>query len=131
MVSKIIYVFLFFTLILINSNSHSADIQANKFGEGFKVETPAEIYPKQLLILKGQRNVDNSSSTSADPVKKAINLKLKETGTAVEEKQSDALSFKKIEETPTGSNSMFPDKGFRGSRGPDFVGSALGLTFGQ
>jgi hypothetical protein len=109
-----------------------ADGVKNKFGQGFKIETPAEIYPEQFLNVKNHNEKDNSTKSNIDPIKNTYKLKITKDEVNINNSNSnDALSFKKIEDKPVDSNPMFPDREFRGSHNPDFVGTALGLTIGK
>lgn len=132
MLIRIMLTLLFSFLLVLTSHVVLAEGSKYKFGKGFKLKTPAEIYPEQFLNVKSHNKKDNSTVSNIDPIKNTFKLNiLKNEDKANNIKIDDTLSFKKIEETPAGSNPMFPDKEFRGSYRPDSVGTALGLTIGK
>ena len=120
-------------VLFIVSSVTFAEGQKYKFGQGFKLEKPAEIYSEKLLNVKNFEANDNSTTSTIDPIKNTLilsNLR-NETSNTTTNDNDEEIGFKKLEEGTDGTNPMFPDREFRGSHRPDFCNSALGLTFGD
>ena len=128
---KIILIVLVLVFTYLSTNKVFADSPYTKFGQGFKLETPGEICPETLLNLKSQSTSDNFTNNNIDPIKKTFNLNIMHNNISTKKTNDESLSFRKIDEAPPGTSSMFPDREFRGSHSPDFCGTALGLTFGD
>ena len=131
MLIRIMLTLVFLFLLIFTSNVVLAEGSKYKFGQGFKLETPAEICPEPLLNIKSQRTTDNFTNSDVDHIKKTFKLNTVQDNINRSRTNEESLSFKKIDEAPAGSSSIFPDKEFRGSHSPDFCGTALGLTFGD
>lgn len=133
MIYRCLFILVCFCILLFASNVTFAVEAKYKFGQGFKVEKPTDIYSEKLLNVKNLNVKDNSTTSSVDPIKNTLKLSnLKnETNTVRPNDNDEEIGFKKIDEATPGANPMFPDREFRGSHRPDFCNSALGLTFGD
>jgi uncharacterized protein (UPF0333 family) len=133
MINKYLSILLFLCVLFFCSNvTFSAEVKY-KFGQGFKVEKPTEIYSESLLNVRNLEVKDNSTTSLVDPIKNTLKLSnLKnETNTVKPNDDEEEIGFKKLEEATPGTNPMFPDREFRGSQRPDFCNTGLGLTFGE